>query len=98
MRLSTFILVLFISFMVAEPAIASIVDQFDTCIEDCSEDDCECTCNPFASCESCAGFYISQEMEVESLAIQHFIDFNSPIDAIGTQESTDIFRPPISIS
>ena len=97
MRLSTFILALFISFMVAEPAIESIVDQFESCSVEDDCDNCECTCNPFISCESCAGFYLSKQIFLAAGSTDQFAIFSAPLENQNEESVCDIFRPPICL-
>ena len=97
MRLSTFILALFISFMVVEPAIASIVDQFESCSVEDDCDSCECTCNPFMSCDSCAGFYPSKQIFLSASHTDLFATFATPLENQNEESVCDIFRPPICL-
>ncbi len=97
MRLSTSILALFISFMVVEPTITSIVDQFESCSIEDDCDSCECLCNPFISCDSCVGFNPSDQLFLPVGPMFQFVKFTAPLENQNEESVCDIFRPPICL-
>lgn len=96
----TIILVIFLGFMIVQPALACIDPIFDMelCDDECNDEQGECNdlCNPFLSCDTCLGFTTDTHNEMVEILKLEKTEYSEHSESPILGQVIEIFRPPIA--